>query len=82
LPAGALPRTPLGKLTALPQTPLLVGTGGKPLLQEPIALDSAIRAWSFDLWASPRLRNVDFVPPPLSCTAAAAAADAPGCLCL
>jgi len=46
------------------RNPLAVGEGGKPPLQEPGSPDSAIRASSFISahWASPRLRNVDFVP--------------------
>ena len=47
LTAGALPRNPLRKLTALPQTPKLVGRGCKPPVQEPGGPGSALRASSF-----------------------------------
>jgi len=58
LTIGASPRTQLGKLTALLQTPQLVGSGGKPPLS------------TRGLWFSPlgfefRPRNVDFIPTPL-----------------
>jgi len=65
LAAGALPWTPLGKLTALCKPPSWWGSGGKPLSKSP-----GVQAQQFGLpisavWASPRPRNVDFVPTPL-----------------
>jgi len=68
LAAGALPRTPLGKLTALRLcgTPGLVGRGGKPLSKNPQGAHTQLFGLRVSaLWVSPRPRNVDFVPTPL-----------------
>ena len=45
--AGALPRTPLGELTTLPQTPKSAGEGDNPS-----PFPSARRLWSLELGAS------------------------------
>jgi len=64
--------TPLGKPTLLPQTPYLMGTGrgGNPLSKN---LGPWLSPPGFEfppIWASPRPRNVDFVPTPLQLVAA------------
>jgi len=56
----------MGKHTALPQTPRWWGGAVSPLSKNQKALTQPFRLLVSALWASPRPRNVDFVPTPLA----------------